>query len=236
MELLGLTRIRNESLIIEDTIKHMLKYVPRIFVFDDASEDHTVDICKSFDAVTVFESSEWSPNRQWAETAHRNFLLEQARSMGAQWCLYMDADERLVGDLPSMDAASPNGYRFQLFDGYMTNDCALEYQSGLLEDIPRMWGPERRDITMLFRVADSKYQGLDQREPLVSGDVSTTQVFVKHFGKCISVEQWEETCEYYSTWFPEPYKSKWESRKGKAIHTVSDFNHKLYSWDEVVRL
>jgi glycosyltransferase involved in cell wall biosynthesis len=233
--LIGLTRVRNEELIIEDTIKHMLKYVPKILVFDDASEDTTAEICKSFKEVTVYQGTEWSTNRQWMETAHRHFLLEEARKQGAEWCLYMDADERLVGDLPSLDAASPNGYRFKLYDGYMTNDYKSEYISGDLSQLPRMWGPECREILMLFRVAASRYMGLDQREPVVSGGVSVTQVFVKHYGKCISVDQWEETCDYYATYFPEPYKSKWESRRGKAIHTLSDFGAELVSFEELMR-
>lgn len=234
--LVGLTRVRNEALIIEDTLKHMLDRVEHVILFDDASTDATATIASSFERVTVYRGESWAPTgRQWLETAHRGFLLQQAKKMGATWCLYMDADERLVGDLPAMDDAAPSGYRFKLYDGYMTPDHMLEYTSGDLAQLPRMWGPECREILMLFRASDSSYAGLDQREPIVVGDVSTTQVFVKHFGKCISVEQWEETCDYYSTFFPEPYKSKWEARKGKAIHTLSDFGAKLCEWEDLLR-
>lgn len=229
--MIALTRIRNESLIIEDTLRHMLQYAPRVLVYDDASTDNTVEICRSFDAVTVLQGEEWRTNRQVEETRHRAILLETARGMGAEWCLYMDADERLVGDLPDMSA---DGYRFQLFDGYMTPEHQAEYRSGSLADLPRAWGTERRDILMLFRVAQARYRGLDQREPVVMGRISTTQVFVKHFGKCLSVEQWEETCDYYATHFPEPYRSKWEARRGGAIHTQSDFGRKLYEWEEII--
>jgi glycosyltransferase involved in cell wall biosynthesis len=232
--LVGLTRVRNESLIIEDTIQHMLGYCDRVLLFDDASTDGTADIAAGFDKVEVFRGKEWSATgRQWLETAHRALLLEAARKRGAEWCLYMDADERLVGDLPGM-TGDTSGYRFKLFDGYMTEEHRVEYASGSLAELPRLYGPERRDILMLFRTEDARYLGLDQREPVVHGPVETTSVYVKHFGKCLSVEQWEETCDYYATFFPEPYKSKWEARRGGAIHAASDFGRPLYAWDELL--
>lgn len=230
--LIGITRVRNESLIIEDTIRHMLERVHSIVLYDDASTDNTVEIASSFDKVSVIQGSEWSHDRAAEETRHRRIAMTQAVRMGAEWCLCFDADERLFGDLPSMDAASPDGYRFQLFDGYMTDDCKAEYRSGPLESLPRMWGPERRDIVMLFRTAKSKFMGLDQREPVVAGRIEKTQTFVKHFGKCISVQQWEETCEYYSQW--PKYAAKWNARRGRAIHTESDFGRRLYTWDELI--
>jgi glycosyltransferase involved in cell wall biosynthesis len=232
--MIALTRIRNESLIIEDTLRHLLSYAPQVLVYDDASTDNTVEICRSFENVSVIEGGQWRLNRQHEETRHRHVLLEAARARGAEWALYMDADERLVGDLPSMDKASPDGYRFQLFDGYMTPDHSAEYLSGTLAELPRLYGPERRDILMLFRVSAARYMGLDQREPVVIGRQSTTQVFVKHFGKCLSVDHWEDTCDYYVTHFPEPYRSKWAARKGKAIHTLSDFERPLYEWNELI--
>lgn len=224
----GITRVRNEELIIEDTLRHFLTYCSSIILYDDDSTDATVQIASTFPEVTIIRGTPWSLNRQWEETRHRAILLHHVQT---EWALCFDADERLVGDLP--DLTHP-GYRFRLFDGYMTEECSMEYLHGRLEDLPRMWGPERRDITMLFRKEQSRYLGLDQREPVVNGHIEVANVYVKHFGKCLSVNHWEDTCDYYATYFPEPYKSKWEARKGKAIHTMSDFGRELYSWDEVV--
>lgn len=56
--------------------------------------------------------------------------------------------------------------------------------------------------------------------------------YVRHYGKAISVEEWEKTCDYYGKHFPQ-YSEKWEKRKGKAVHNgVSDFGNKLISWKE----
>ena len=42
----------------------------------------------------------------------------------------------------------------------------------------------------------------DQRECLLKNDSRILlSGYVKHYGKSISIEQWEKTCEYYSTHF-----------------------------------
>jgi hypothetical protein len=51
-----------------------------------------------------------------------------------------------------------------------------------------------------------------------------TSLYCQHYGKSLSVEHWEETCEYYMRHFPfDTYGRKWRDRKGRAIHTQSDF-------------
>lgn len=231
--LAAITRVRNESLILEDTLSHVLKRVDHVYLYDDASTDNTVEIATSFDNVTVTMGTHWRRDRDMEETRHRRLMLSQARRAGHEWCLCFDADERLVGDLPPFDD-TVNGYRFKLFDGYMTREHRAEYTHGDLSALPRMWGPERRDILMLFRISASQYMGMDQREPVVQGPVVTTDVYVKHFGKCISVRQWEETCQYYMQW--PKYAKKWSKRVGKAIHDKSDFGRDLCTWDEVIRV
>ena len=69
---------------------------------------------------------------------------------------------------------------------------------------------------------------------------------VKHYGKAISVEEWEATCSYYveNRWkgISDELRLRWERRKGKAIHTLSDFGGELIKWedrrdaDKIVRL
>ena len=49
------------------------------------------------------------------------------------------------------------------------------------------------------------------------------------------VEQWEETCEYYIPHLPfNTYGRKWRDRKGRAIHTQSDFMRPLYEWGDTL--
>jgi len=221
----GITRVRNESLILEDTLRHYLGFLDSVILYDDDSTDATADIAASFDRVQVIRGDKWRLDRTAEETRHRALLLDKCQT---DWIFCFDADERLEGGLPDLTA---DAYRFALFDGYMTAEYAEPYTGGKLAQLPRMWGPERRDILMLFRKSKARYVGLDKREPNVSGRVALAKARVRHYGKCLSVEHWEETCDYYAQHFPEPYKSKWAARKGKAIHRLSDFGKPLMGWD-----
>ena len=228
--LVGLTRVRNEALIIADTIQHLLSYCEHVILFDDCSTDDTVAIAAEAGGkyITIICNDWWRTKRVIEETRHRAILLERARKMGADWCLYLDADERLVGELPELKG---NGFKFKLFDGYLTEERQQEYTGGELARLPRMWGPEFRDIIMLFRVSAAEFR--HGRQPFISNPV-IADVFVKHYGKCLSVEHWEQTCDYYIQYFAAYYGRKWQARKGKAIHTVSDLDNELYTWHQVM--
>lgn len=232
--LVGITRVRNESLIIADTIAHYLGWCEHIILYDDDSTDDTVRIAQDVggDRITIVRGSPWRQDRRPEETRHRGIVLELAREMGADWCMCFDADERLVGQLPDLKA---DGYTFRLFDGYLT-EGAEPYTDGPLADLPRMWGPEYRDILILFRVAASRFVGHGNRCPRTTGKVERAPMLVKHFGKCLSVEHWEDTCRYYAAeGWPEHYRKKWSGRMGKAIHTLSDRGRALYTWDDLMR-
>lgn len=230
--LVGITRVRNESLIMADTLRHVLALVDHVIVYDDCSTDNTPEICKSFDRVTVIHGDQWKANRPAEETRHRALLLDAARNIGAEWVYCFDADERITGAFPDLSVA--DGFRVRLFDGYITPETSRPYTSGELMRLPRKWGPEYRDILMIFRVNASKFVGMDKREPDINGVVLLADCIVYHYGKCLSVTHWDETCRYYANHWPEPYKTKWKNRIGKAVHTLSDFGRPLYGAGEVI--
>jgi len=223
----GITRVRNESLIIEDTLRHFLALVDSVILYDDCSTDNTAEIAASFDRVAVIRGDEWRLDRNAEEIRHRQILLDACRD---DWVLCFDADERIVGDLPDLTA---DGYTLRLFDGYLT-EGAPDYTGGKLADLPRKFGPEYRDILMMFRRQGARFTPRSHREPLVNGRIEESGALVKHYGKCLSVQHWEETCAYYAAHFPQ-WAAKWEQRKGQAVHTLSDFGRKLYSWEDVAR-
>jgi hypothetical protein len=239
--LVGITRVRNESLILRDTLDYVSSHVDAIVAYDDASTDDTLSILQSHPKVAlIIGNSVWecdSVARLAAETRHRDLLLRVARSkLNFEWALCFDADERVVGDLRAF-IGSPsnrecNGVRIRLFDAYMTpGDHAPFLRGQTLLGFRRFFGPERRDILMLWRNQSCvRYEGLDAREP-TGVDQVVTEFYCQHYGKAISLEQWEETCDYYVKHFPfESYGRKWLARRGNAIHIQSDFSRPLFEW------
>jgi glycosyltransferase involved in cell wall biosynthesis len=228
ISLFAILKVRNEEEIIQETLDYYADYVDAIYLYDDCSTDRTVEICKKHPKVKgIVEGKEWNPNRFDAEWQCRQAVLELAQKDNPDWLLYIDADEKV--EFPNIDLDDYNGVRMQLYDFYITEEDKDKHYS------ERRWlGPEYREILMMFRnLPGLKYEFKDQREMLLPKDSKIARAgFVKHYGKAISVKQWEDTCEYYSKFWEEPYKSKWEARKGKAIHTKSDFGADLIRWED----
>ncbi len=232
MKIIGITRIRNESEIIHETLDHMSSFCSEVFVYDDCSTDNTVEICESHPIVSkVIKGLEWDPVRARAEFENRQAVyLEAAKVCGPDdWFVYMDADERIEFDWTTL-SRDIDAVRMRLFDFYITEeDVDKDYTQ-------RRWiGPEYRDILFAFRFgATTGYHGLDQRECSLKSYRVLDDGFVRHYGKAISIDQWEETCDYYANHFP-MYAAKWLARKGKAIHTESDFGRPLILWKEKLK-
>lgn len=243
IDIAGIVRIRNEEDIITDTMHHMMTFCDAVVVFDDCSTDGTVARLRNLgsDRIEILCGSKWSERRTEEETRHRRTLLRHAARYRPQWIICMDADERVCGDVRGVLKAvssDVSGLRFPLFDAYLTSDYQEPYQGGDLSELERLYGPERRDILMAWRCGKRfAYLGQDQREPVAAPwarVVTTSDLLVQHFGKALSVDRWEVKCDYYAGYFPEPYRSKWLERKGKAVHVESDFGAPLVSWQQIV--
>jgi glycosyltransferase involved in cell wall biosynthesis len=238
-EVLGLLRVRNEHLILKDTLDHLSTHVDGIVVFDDASTDDSVEIARGHPAVLkVLVNKRWRKDREWEETSSRSLLYRTARQYDPSWFFYTDADERFEGSirqyLLEQCADSVSAIKIALFDAYITEDDASDYASGQLYGFRRHFGPEQRNITMLWRAGTKVVFNLpDQREPLgIDPARIEVRFYCQHYGKAISIGHWEDTCDYYMEHFPK-YGDKWRQRKGMAVHTLSDFGTPLYSWEEV---
>jgi hypothetical protein len=241
--LVGILRVRNEALILQDTLDHVGNFVDAVVAYDDASTDQTRAILAGHQKVALLiENDFWEADsraRLEAETRHRGLLLDVVRQqMRCEWVYCFDADERIVGDLRDflghVSATECNGVRVRLFDAYLTPDDQAPIAAGeCLLGRRRFFGPECRDILMLWRnLSHVQFRGLDAREP--SGVDRVVTIFqCQHYGKAISVAEWEATCNYYAKHFPpETYGLKWRARKGQAIHVWSDFGQPLFEWGQ----
>jgi hypothetical protein len=243
--LVAMTRVRNEALILPDTLDYLGDQVDAIVAYDDASADDTVDILRQHPKVALIVANRsWEANvdaRKRAEGRHRGLLLDMARAeLPHQWMFCFDPDERVTGNVrgfvEALDADACDAVRVQLFDAYITpEDCEPYRPECPLLDFRRFYGPEQRDILMLWR----NHPGIgfaegDGRTPRGMSQVKT-ELYCQHYGKSLSVEHWEETCDYYIRHFPyETYGKKWSARKGQAVHTKSDFERPLYEWGEAL--
>lgn len=227
----GITRVRNEEAIIKDTLDHLGTICDDIYVYDDASTDGTVTICENHPKVKkVVKGTSWDSDRERAEYENRQTLFNSASESLSDddWLVYIDADERLhfnqaIFQFPDVDAII-----MKLFDFYITEeDKDLPYPGR------QYIGPEYRPILMAFRKrAALGYSMPDQREcSLKLGTRIVHDGSVAHYGKAISIDQWDRTVDYYVNHFPK-YAKKWEQRRGKAIHDKSDFGADLIKWEE----
>lgn len=241
-KLISLLRVRNESLILHDTLEHLSQFSDGIIAYDDCSTDDTFSILEQHPKVlAIIKNPVWASTvqaRLKAETLHRKKLMDLALHYHPEWLFCADADERYIGDIKrfihSESSEGIDGVRISLFDAYMTPSDHLPYQNGQLMNFRKNFGIERRDILMLWRAeSQGYYKGLDCREPKLKKTNIATMFFAQHYGKSLSIEHWENTCDYYINFFPfETYGKKWSSRKGKGIHTVSDFETRLYEWGD----
>lgn len=243
--LVAMTRIRNEALILPDTLDYLGKHVDAIIAYDDASTDQSVDILREHAKVAlVIANGAWEQDikaRRLAEGRHRGLLLQIARAeFGYEWMLCFDPDERVTGDLrgalQALEGDACDGIRVQLFDAYMTPEDYEPYsRERELLDFRRYFGPERRDILMLWRNRpEIHFAEHHAREPGGLKNVRT-DLYCQHYGKSLSIDHWEETCDYYIKHFPfDTYGRKWTERKGKGIHTESDFQRPLYGWGDTL--
>jgi Glycosyl transferase family 2 len=243
--LIGITRLRNEELILRDALDYVGNHVDAIIGYDDASTDGTLEILRGHPKVVlVVANGSWEQDieaRRIAEGRHRGLLQQIARArLQFEWMFCFDPDERVTGDLRGFLAgplaSECDGMRVRLFDAYMTPDDHAPYQPNrALLGFRRFFGPEQRDILMLWRNRPEVFFGKQHaREP---GGVERVQtdLYCQHYGKSLSIDHWEETCDYYVRHFPfETYGRKWLDRKGRGIHTQSDFMRPLFEWGDTL--
>ena len=102
--LVGLTRMRNEALLLPDTLDYLAHHVDAIVAYDDASTDDTVEILRAHPKVALIVANQsWEQDvaaRKLAEGRHRGLLLDMARAeLPHDWMLCFDPDERVTGNL-----------------------------------------------------------------------------------------------------------------------------------------
>lgn len=151
MKISALLLVKNEEEIIEDCLKQ-LEFADEIIVLDQQSSDQTEQIARKF-TKNVFrtESEDFAKNR--------NLLANFAKG---EWLLYMDADERLSGDLISEIKETISEAKYQAYYFARKNfilGCEMRHGGWWPDYAPR-----------LFRKKNFiKWTGVVHESPKISG-------------------------------------------------------------------
>lgn len=237
MKIHGLIKVRDEEMIIKDTLDHWGEICTGgIYIYDDVSTDNTVRICRKHRAVRrVIEGKVWDPDREKAEWYNRQQALLAAKKKAKpdDWFVYFDADERLfLREQIRFDEEGVKAVACRLYDVFITPEDVNKHY------MERDWvDPQYRQILFFFKNSPAVYYGhADQREAMIESGAKIAHAgVIKHYGKSLSVEHWEETCDYYSNYFPK-YSEKWRARKGKAIKWdfITDTGRHLIRFSDVL--
>ena len=233
-----ISRIRNESLLLPDFLNHIDKFGSEFWFFDDASTDESYDILNSHPKTKcVIRNNFHNINQTFVQTAQRHLLLELAKkNTKNDWIMLIEPDEKVEFDfnkLEEYDRQNVSGIFFKLFDSYITSEDQKPYKKGDLSKLRKYFGPEYREICFLFKKDKAKFDLTMPacRQPNIEGN-TIVDGFVKHYGKSLSIDHWNETVEYYIRSVP-MLAEKWMQRRGKAIHEKSDFGRELLTWDQI---
>lgn len=88
-KIVALCRVKNGGEIFHKCLTKVSSMVDTVLVFDDNSTDNTAEIAKKF-ANVVYYKSQWDTLN---EARDRQFMLDKARELNADWCWIMDHDE-----------------------------------------------------------------------------------------------------------------------------------------------
>jgi len=97
-KIVGLLPVRNESFLIAQCLKGLAPYVDAIVIFDDASEDNTVEIIESL--AKEYKVEQIIRRKKWhrSEPLNRSTLLKVGRAIGGTHFVYIDADEMFTAN------------------------------------------------------------------------------------------------------------------------------------------
>jgi glycosyltransferase involved in cell wall biosynthesis len=115
-----LATIKNEEKNIPRFLEHASKWADYIYIYDDGSKDGTLDILDSCKAVSgVIRNEDRGEIR--TEGRDRQMLFDLSRESGAEWTMFLDADEILEDRFITekqimMNAEDINCYYFHMIN------------------------------------------------------------------------------------------------------------------------
>jgi len=97
-KVIGLMRIRNEANIISFSLRALAQYTDAIIVFDDRSNDGTIEALQSLKTECKIEAIVLKKLDKFTESEDLNQLLQKGREYGGSHFVVLDADEALTSN------------------------------------------------------------------------------------------------------------------------------------------
>lgn len=196
---------KNEEDNIVDVVENAKKCTDDVIIIDSGSTDKTVDLAKAQGATVCF--------RAWTDdfSAQRNFALEQT---GADWVLYLDADERLNDELivAVKDVVEHDSLTHQYSMERKSVAFGTTFNHGVLkpDHVKRLF--PRTTVTWVNKVHEHPECALPTRN--LPGHLEHYTYKNWH--------HWEgKLCQYTTIWAEDAYK------RGKRISLSGIFFHSL---------
>lgn len=152
MKLIGLMPARNEDWVIRASARAALQWCDHLIVLDHASTDRTAEFVTEVSLEHPGRLTVLSKADEWHEMAHRQLMLDTARTLGATHIAIVDADEvvtaNITGQMKQMVFDTPSGSMLVL-PGYNLRGSIWDYH------LNGLWGqrwfsvafPDSEDIS-----------------------------------------------------------------------------------------
>lgn len=244
VKVIGFTRIRNESLILQEFLDHLSTFCDGIYVLDDASTDGSAEIAEAHPKVRlVIREKKWNPGPN-QDGRQRGIIFRAAAEAEKPdtktWFCCLDADERFDSmsrqRLEKINDTGALCVCMKLFDFYITpEDVGREY-TGRLRELREWCGPEYRIVFPLFRWNQQlRYENREMRQPDgINYEQELGWGNVLHYGRAISVEEHQENCDFYIRHFPLTTSYLYEWMKKFPVTRISRRGKLLVCWKDVV--
>ena len=114
-EIICIMCVHNEKLNLEPCINHLYRYVDKFVIFDDESNDESIEPIKKYDKVVAIIQEKQKGTHKWRERHNREVVLRKAKEVSnceTPWVLCVDPDERFeirfLKDLRKIIDSNPN--------------------------------------------------------------------------------------------------------------------------------